>query len=98
LRAKYAAAIGESKEGPQRCGTLAHAISSGAVALLELLFAATRAWIVATHIFQGIARWFLRGVVAVRAMHVTMVVVMMVVVVVFVVAVRAVYVGLLGHR
>jgi hypothetical protein len=38
----------------------------------------------------------LRGVVAVRAMHVTMVVVMMVVVVV--VAVRAVYVGLLRHR
>jgi hypothetical protein len=66
------------------------------VALLEFLVAAARAWIVAADVLQGIAHRLLRSMIAVRAMHVTVVVLM--VMVVIVVAVRTVHVRLLGHR
>jgi hypothetical protein len=66
-----------------------------AVAFLEFLFATAWAWVVAANVFQGVARRFLVAVVAVRAMHVA--VIMAVCVIVVVVAVRAVDVFLLGH-
>ena len=68
----------------------------GAVALLEFLVAAARARIVAADVLEGIAHRLLRSMIAVRAMHVTVVVLM--VMVVIVVAVRTVHVRLLGHR
>jgi hypothetical protein len=68
------------------------------VALLEFLVTAAGAGIVAAYIFEGIAHRFLWGVVAVRAMHVTVVVLMMVIMVMVMVAVGAVHMGLLGHR
>jgi len=64
------------------------------VALLELLAAAARARIVATHVFQRVAYRLLVSVTAVRAVDVAMVVI---VVVMIVVAIRAVDMGLLGH-
>jgi len=67
--------------------------ASGAVALLELLLAATGAGIVAPDFLQRVAHRFLVVMVAVRAVHVTVIVVMIVVVV----AVGAVDVGLLSH-
>ena len=65
------------------------------MALLELLAIATRARVIAANVFQGVARRFLVAVVAVRAMHVA--VIMAVCMIVVVVAVRAVDVFLLGH-
>jgi hypothetical protein len=64
------------------------------VALLELLVAAARAWVVATDVLQGIAHWLLGGVVAVRAVNMAVV---MVVMIMIVVAVGAMNMGLLGH-
>ncbi|GGJ79322.1 hypothetical protein GCM10009304_01510 [Pseudomonas matsuisoli] len=61
------------------------------MALLEFLFAAAWAWIVAAHLLQRIAYRLLRAVVAMRAMYVVVVIVVMV-------AVGAVYVRVLGHR
>ena len=66
---------------------------SGAVALLELFLAAAWAGIVATNVFQRVARRFLMRVVAVRTMYV----VMHVVVRMIVIAVGAVDVGFLLH-
>jgi hypothetical protein len=68
--------------------------ASSAVALLELLLAATRAWVVAADVLQGVAHWLLMAVVAVRAVHMAVVVIIMIVTVV---AVRAMNMGLLGH-
>ena len=70
---------------------------SGAVALLEFFLATAGAWIVAADVFQRVARRFLMVVVAVWAMHVTMVVAMVVVVRMIVIAVGAVDVGFLLH-
>jgi len=67
------------------------------VALLEFLLAAARARVVATDVLEGVAHRFLRRVVAMRAMHVAVVMMMVMAVVMVVVAVRAVHVGLLGH-
>jgi hypothetical protein len=64
-----------------------------AVAFLEFLFATAWAWVVAANVFQGVARRFLVAVVAVRAMHVAVIMAVCVIVV----AVRAVDVFLLGH-
>lgn len=64
------------------------------MALLELLLAAAWAWIVATNVFQGVAHRLLVAVVAVRAVHMAVVVIMMIVTVV---AVWAMNMGLLGH-
>lgn len=69
---------------------------SDTVALLELLGAAAWAWVVAAHILQGIAHWFLVGMAAVRAVDMTMVVIV-VIVIVIVVAVRTMDMGLLSH-
>jgi hypothetical protein len=63
------------------------------VALLELLLATARTGIVAADVFQRVARRFLMVVVAVRTMHVAMVVVVCMVVI----AVGAVDVGFLLH-
>jgi hypothetical protein len=71
--------------------------SSSAVALLEFLAVAARARVVAADVFQGVAYRLLRGVVAVRAVDMAMVVIMIVVVMI-VVAVWAMDMGLLGHR
>jgi hypothetical protein len=74
------------------------------VALLEFLAVAAWARVVAADVLQGIAHRFLVGVAAVRAVNMAMVVIMVVVVVVMVVmvmivvAVRAMDMGLLGHR
>ena len=68
---------------------------SGAVALLEFFLATAGAWVVAADVFQRVARRFLMVVVAVWAMHVTMVVAM--VVRMIVIAVGAVDVGFLLH-
>jgi hypothetical protein len=69
------------------------------VALLEFLFAAARARVVATDVLQGIAHWLLWRMAAVRAVNVAVVVIMMVVImVVIVVAIRAVNVGFLVHQ
>jgi len=63
------------------------------VALLEFLAAATGAGIIAANILQRIASRFGRAMVAVRAMHVAVIMMM----VVIVVAVWAVNMGLLIH-
>lgn len=63
------------------------------MAFLEFLAAAAGARIVAADILQGVAHRLLVAVVAMRAMHVSVVVGMIVIVV----AVRAMDVGLLGH-
>jgi hypothetical protein len=68
------------------------------VALLEFLGAAAWARVVAADVFQGIAHRLLRGVVAMRAVNMAMVVIMMVVMVMIVVAIWAMDMGLLGHR
>lgn len=65
----------------------------GAVALLEFFLATAGAWIVAADVFQRVARRFLMVVVAVWAMHVTMVVVVRMIVI----AVGAVDVRFLLH-
>lgn len=80
-----------ARQGP---GPAGEAFRSGAVALLELLLAATGAGIVAPDFLQRVAHRFLVVMVAVRAVHVTVIVVMIVVVV----AVGAVDVGLLSHE
>jgi hypothetical protein len=67
------------------------------VALLEFFLATAGAWIVAADVFQRVARRFLMVVVAVWAMHVTMVVAMVVVVRMIVIAVGAVDVRFLLH-
>lgn len=77
---------------PDRCYRLKY---SGTVALLEFLVAAARARIVTADVLQGVAHRLLVAVVAVRAVHVAMIVVM--VMVVIMVAVRTVNVGLLAH-
>jgi hypothetical protein len=64
-----------------------------AVALLEFLLAAARARVVAANVLQGVAHRLLVAVVAVRAVHMAVVVMM----VVTVVAVGAMDMGLLGH-
>lgn len=64
------------------------------MAFLELLLATARAGVVAADIFQGVAHRLLVSMVAVRAMHVTVIVVM---IRLGVVAVGTVYVGLLVH-
>lgn len=66
-----------------------------AVAFLEFLFTAAWAGVVAANVFQGVACRFLMAMVAVRAMHVT--VIMTVRVIVVVIAIRAVDMFLLGH-
>ena len=65
---------------------------SGAVTLLELLQAAAWAGVVAADILQRIAYRLLMAMIAVRAMHMTVIVM-----VVVMVAVRAVDVGLVAH-
>lgn len=70
--------------------------TSGTVAFLEFLLTAAWAGIVAANVFQGVAHRLLVSMVAVRAMHVTVVMIMLVIVL-GVVAVGAVYVGLLVH-
>ena len=72
--------------------------ASRAVALLEFLAVAAWARVVAADVFQGVAHRFLVSVAAVRAVNMAMVVIMVVVMVMIVVAVRAMDVGLLGHR
>jgi hypothetical protein len=72
--------------------------SSSPVALLEFLAVAAGARVVAADVFQGVAHRFLVGVAAVWAVDMAMVVIMVVVMVMIVVAVRAMDVGLLGHR
>lgn len=64
--------------------------------LLEFLAIAAWARVVAADILQGIAHRFLVGVATVGAMDMS--VIMIVVMVMIVVAVRAMDVGLLGHR
>ena len=71
---------------------------SSAVALLEFLAVAARARVVAADVLQGVAHRLLVSVAAVRAVDMAMVVIMVVVMVMIVVAVRAMDVGLLGHR
>ena len=73
--------------------------ASSAVALLEFLAVAAWARVVAADVFQGVAHRFLVDVAAVRTMDMAVVVIMiMLVMVMIVVAVRAMDVGLLGHR
>lgn len=69
-----------------------------AVALLEFLAVAAGARVVAADVFEGVAHRFLVGVAAVRAVDMAMVVIVVVVMVMIVVAVRAMDMGLLGHR
>ena len=71
------------------------AVASSAVALLEFLLAAAGARIVAANVLQGVTHRRLMAVVAVRAVHMAMVVIVRVIMIV--VAVRAMNVGLLGH-
>ena len=68
------------------------------MALLEFLAIAARARVVAADVFQGVAHRFLVSVAAVRTVNMAMVVIMVVVMVMIVVTVRAMDVGLLGHR
>ncbi|KQB55655.1 hypothetical protein AQS70_00545 [Pseudomonas endophytica] len=70
---------------------------SGAVALLKFFAAATWASVVTAYVFQGITYRLLRGVAAVRAVYVAMIVGMVVMMLVIVVTVGAMNVGLLGH-
>ena len=79
-----------TRVGPQR--------DLRAVALLEFLLTAARARIVAANVLQRIAHRLLVSVAAVRAVDMAMVVIMVVVMVMIVVAVRAMDMGLLGHR
>ena len=72
---------------------MGRASASGAVALLEFLAAAAGAGIVAADILQRVACRFGRTMIAVRAVHVAVIMVM----VVIVVAIRAVNMGLLVH-
>ena len=65
------------------------------MAFLEFLLAAAWAGIVAANVFQGVSRRLLVAVIAVRAMHVAVIMVMSVIMVV--IAIRAVDVFLLGH-
>ena len=65
------------------------------MALLEFLFAAARARVVAADVLQCIANRLLMAVIAMRAVH--MAVVVIVVMIVSVVAVGAMNMGLLGH-
>jgi len=67
------------------------------MALLEFLLAAARARVVAANVLQGIAYRLLGSMVAVRAVHMAVIVMMIMIMVVIVVAVRAMNVGLLGH-
>lgn len=69
---------------------------SGTVAFLEFLLATAWAGVVATDIFQGVAHRLLVSMVAVWAMHVTVVMIMLMIGL-GVVAVGTVYVGLLVH-
>jgi len=64
------------------------------VALLELLLAAARAWVVTANVLQGVAYRLLVAMVAVRTVYMAVIVVMMIVTVV---AVRAMNMGLLSH-
>lgn len=66
------------------------------MAFLEFLLTAAWAGIVAANVFQGVAHRLLVSMVAVRAMHVTVLMIMLVIVL-GMVAVGAVYVGLLVH-
>ncbi len=75
-----------------RCYRKSH---SGAVALLEFFLAAAGARVVTADIFQRVAHRLLGRMVAVRTVH--MAVVVIVVMVVIMIAIRAVNVGLLGH-
>jgi len=70
--------------------------ASGAVALLEFFAVAAGARVIATDVLQGVAYRFLVRVATVRAVDVAMVVIVMMVMIV--VAIRAMDVGLLGHR
>ena len=73
--------------------------ASSAVALLEFLAVAAWARIVAADVFQGVAHRFLVSVAAVRTVDMAVVVIMVVMVMIMIViAVRAVDMGLLGHR
>lgn len=63
---------------------------------LEFLLTAAWAGIVAANVFQGVAHRLLVSMVAVRAMHVTVLMIMLVIML-GVVAVGAMYVGLLVH-
>lgn len=65
------------------------------MALLEFLVAAAWARVVAADVLQGVAHRLLGSMIAVRAVH--MAVIVMMIMVVIVVAVRAMDVGLLGH-
>ncbi|BAV73330.1 repressor protein c2 [Pseudomonas chlororaphis subsp. aurantiaca] len=65
------------------------------MALLEFLAAAAWARVVAADIFQGVAHRLLVSVVAMRTVNMAVVVI---VVIMIVVAVRAMDMGLLGHR
>ena len=67
---------------------------SGAVALLEFFAAAAWARVVAANVFQFIAHRLVRGVAAIWAVHVA---VIMRVMIMIVVTVWAMNVGLLGH-
>jgi len=68
------------------------------VTLLEFLAIATRARVVATDILQGVAHRFLVGVAAVRTVDMAVLVIVIVLMVMIVIAIRAVNMGLLGHR
>ena len=63
------------------------------MALLEFLAVAARARVIAADVLQGVAHRFLVSVAAVRAVDMAMVLMVMIVV-----AVRAMDMGLLGHR
>lgn len=65
------------------------------MALLELLLAPAGAWIVAADVFQSVAHRLLVAVIAVRAVHMAVIVIMLLIVTV--VAVGAMNMGLLGH-
>jgi hypothetical protein len=68
------------------------------VALLEFFLAAAWARVVATDVLECIAHRFLRRVVAVRAVHMAVVMIVgMAVVIMIMIAVRAMNMGLLGH-
>ena len=68
---------------------------SGAVALLEFLLAATRAWIVPAYILERVAHRILMVVIAVRAVYMFMF--MCVVMIIVMVAVGAVDMRFFGH-
>ena len=72
---------------------MGRASASGAVTLLEFLATAAWAGVVAADILQRVACRFGRTMIAVRAVHVAVIMVM----VVIVIAIRAVNMGLLVH-